>query len=94
MPTNPIPFQKTQKIAFGFLLSVFIAGLLAYIVDSLDTSVKSAVELRTLLKIPVLGSVDQISTINEVRAKSLRNKAIVISWIVAALLARVVIALT
>lgn len=92
-PSNPVPFQKTQKIVFGFLISVFVGALLAYLADSLDTSVKSSPELRSLLKVPILGSIDHINTLNEIRIASLRKKAAIAGLIVFALASRFLVKL-
>jgi capsular polysaccharide biosynthesis protein len=91
IPSSPMPFQKTQKLLFGFLVSIFVGCVLAYVIDSMDTSVKTASELRALLKIPVLGSIDRINTISEMRLKSLQRKAIVIGWVIFALSSKILL---
>ena len=88
IPTGPIPFQRTPKIVFGLIISLFIGTGLAYTSESMDNSIKSASELRELLHTPILGSVDRIATIGEVRLKMFRKNIIIISLIVFALSAK------
>lgn len=77
VPLKPVPFQKLPKLLMGFLFSLGVGGGLAYIVDSLDNPVRTGVELRELLRVPVLASIDKINTAGEIRFKILRRNAII-----------------
>jgi len=88
MPSKPIPFQKTPKIIWGFIISLFIGAGLSYGADSLDSSIKSATELRELLHAPILGSVDKIATTKEVNLNRVRRNVVLITLIVFALSAK------
>ncbi|NQU94765.1 MAG: hypothetical protein HQ549_00850 [Candidatus Omnitrophica bacterium] len=88
MPGGPMPFQKAPKVIFGLVISLFIGTGLAYTSESMDNSIKSVSELRELLHAPILGSVDRIATIGEVRLKMFRRNIIIISLIIFALSAK------
>ncbi|MFH1753645.1 MAG: hypothetical protein ABH875_05630 [Candidatus Omnitrophota bacterium] len=78
VPTDPLPFQRQQRLLIGLVFSVFIGISIAYVIESLDNSIRSASELRELLRAPVLGSIDRISTLREHAAKSFRRRAIML----------------
>lgn len=93
IPAKPMPFQKTPKVIWGFAVSLLIGAGLAYFAESLDTSVKSSSELRELLEIPILASIDRINTINEVRLKSFRRTVTVITLVSFVILSRFLVKL-
>lgn len=93
LPTSPIPFQKTPKIIWGFMISLFVGLGLAYTAEALDTSVRSSSELRSLIHVPILGSVDIIYMTREIRFKNLRKNIIIIFLIAFVLSARFLIKL-
>lgn len=93
LPANPIPAQSNKQLFFGLVISIILGTGLAYIADSLDTSVRSASELRELLQVPVLAAVDQINTIQDMRMKQFRRNAILISLVAFAVFSRVFFAL-
>jgi len=90
-PSNPIPFQKTPKVVWGLVISLFLGSGLAYGVDSLDNSIKSATELREFLHTPILGSIDRIYTQREVQLNTLRRNSVIIALIVFALSAKLLV---
>lgn len=88
IPKRSIPFQKAPKIIWGLIISAFIGIGLAYAVESGDSSIRTASELRELLHTPILGSVDKISTIGEIRLNMVRRNAIIIGLVLFALAAK------
>lgn len=65
VPAKPIPFQTTTKAFFGLVLALGIGIGFAYIIDYLINSIGSSSDLRELLQIPVIGSIERISTSKE-----------------------------
>ncbi len=92
-PLEPVPFQKVTSLFMGLLLALGASGGLAYIVDTLDDSVRSASELRELLGIPILASIDHIATPREIRLKQARKTALFIGLLVFVVSSKIVISL-
>jgi hypothetical protein len=88
VPIEPIPFQKMQRLLIGFIFSIFVGVSISYIIESLDNSIRSASGLRELLNTPVLGSIDQINTIQEVKQKTFKRKAVIIGLVIFIILSR------
>jgi len=86
VPLDPIPNQKLKFILMAFALSATIGTGLSYIVYVVDRSIKSSSELREFLQVPVLASIDRISTYDEFRIEKIRRNIIAISLITFALL--------
>jgi hypothetical protein len=93
VPLNPISYQKVKLLMLGFIISLMVGSGLAYFVDSLDNSVRSAKELRELFNIPVLASIDKICTPKEILAKRVRRNTIIISLFIFVILSRIFIKL-
>jgi len=73
VPIKPLPFQKLPKLLMGLIIAISAGTGLAFIVDALDDSAKSTTELRELLQIPILASIDQICTIRESKMKQVQR---------------------
>jgi len=74
VPIQPIPFQRLSRIFMGLIFALGSGVGLAYLADSLINSIKSSAELRGLLQIPVLGSIDRITTPEEMKSLRARRK--------------------
>lgn len=92
IPLKPIPFQKLPKMLLGLVMALGAGGGLAYTVDSLNNPIRSSSELRELLKIPVLATIDKINTLQEINLRRMRRKTILISLAAIAILSNIVIA--
>ncbi|MFA6635878.1 MAG: hypothetical protein WCV56_02030 [Candidatus Omnitrophota bacterium] len=79
LPLNPIPFQNAKVMLYWTILGIGAGITLAYLADSLDNSIKSSSELRVLLKIPVLASMDQVISWEEHRRRNFGRKVFVIA---------------
>lgn len=86
LPTKPLPFQKLPKLLMGLIIGISAGTSLAFVVDALDDSANSTTELRELLQIPILASIDQICTIRETRMKQVQRNLRFIGLPVCALL--------
>jgi len=73
VPIKPLPFQKLPKILMGLIMAISAGTGLAFIVDALDDSAKSTTELRELLQIPILASIDRIYSIRENKTKQVQR---------------------
>ncbi len=76
LPTAPVPMQKTKPIIFGFMLGTFMGIGLSYLVNAFDKSIKSSSELRELLQIPVLASIDRICTSKDIQTKQYQRSVL------------------
>ena len=85
VPLYPLPFQKLPKFLAGLVLALGTGVGLAYIVELLNSSIKSGTELREFLQIPVLGSINRIVTPEEIKALSRRKKMLIIILIILSL---------
>jgi capsular polysaccharide biosynthesis protein len=90
VPLEPIPTQKGKTVFMGFIIALAAGAGLAYLVDSLDRSVKSSPELRHLLHIPVVGVIDRINTNYDMKITKVRRNTIIISLLVFAILSNVI----
>ena len=79
VPLQPIPSLQGKSIFMGFVVSMIMALGLAYLADSLDDSIKSSSELRQFLMVPVLGSINQINTPQDISARRGRLRFAVIA---------------
>lgn len=93
VPINPIPLQRIKSLLMGFILSVFAGLSLAYIVDSLNSSVKTSEELRKMMMVPVLAAIDRITTIEELEARRAQRKLVIFSLIGFMIVSRILIGL-
>jgi len=98
MPVKPIPGQRIKMMLLALIISSMIGISFAYIIDSLDDSIRSSNELRKLLMTPVLATIDQISTPQEVMIKHIRRNAIIFTLacmvVVTRILVKILIAIT
>jgi hypothetical protein len=81
MPLRPIPFQNLPKILMGMMLAIGTGIGLAYTVDLSNNPIRSSSELRELISLPVLASIDKLITIHEERTRNIRFAAIIIGLI-------------
>jgi len=72
VPVEPIPFQRFPKILLGFITAMAVGISGTYLVDTMDDSVKNNNEVRELLEIPILASIDKFYTPREVLLRRLR----------------------
>jgi uncharacterized protein involved in exopolysaccharide biosynthesis len=91
IPLRPIPFQNLPKVLMGMMLAIGTGIGLAYTVDLSDNPVRSSSELRELLSLPVLASIDKISTIHEERSRNIRFAAIITGLILFALSSKAIV---
>lgn len=85
IPLTPMPFQTARKLLMGIVFAIAAGVALAYIVDSLDNSVKTSSELRELLQIPVLAAIDKINMPQEIKARHLQRNISAVSLIILAI---------
>lgn len=88
LPTQPVPMQREKKIVLGLVIALACGTGLAYLADSLDKSVKTASELRELIKVPVLASIDQINLPSDIKKDHLRRRGMAIFLLSFALLSK------
>lgn len=79
VPISPVPFQKMSARLLGLMVALGAGLGLAYLADMLDDSIKTASELRHILSLPILASIDRIYTAREIAALRMRRKVIIIS---------------
>lgn len=56
-PRNPSGPQRVRLVAFGTLAGLFLAIGLVYLMDSLDSSIRTVDEAEEILQMPVLGAI-------------------------------------
>jgi hypothetical protein len=83
IPTKPIPLQKIKFLVIGLMVSVASGIGLAYTINSMDTSIKTSSELRKFLQVPILASIDQISTQQDISLRQVQRNALAIGLLVA-----------
>lgn len=93
VPLNPVSYQKVKLLMLGLIISLMVGAGLAYFVDSLDNSVRSTKELRDLLSMPVLASIDRMSTAKEVVTKRVHRNTIIIILFIFVILSKVLVKL-
>jgi len=79
MPVAPLPSQGTNNFVLGLIIAIGAGSALSYLVDSLDKSVRTSVELREKFKVPVIATIDRICTAEDLRAADARRNIIIIS---------------
>lgn len=89
VPLNPISYQKVKLLMLGMIISLMVGTGLAYFIDSLDNSVRTAKELRELFSVPVLASIDRMNTNQEIIAHKVRRNAIIAGLIVFVILSKI-----
>jgi len=93
VPLNPISYQKVKLLMLGFIIALMVGSGLAYFVDSLDNSVRSAKELRELINLPVLASIDRLNTSQEIMAKRVQRNTVIICLFIFVVLSKVLVKL-
>jgi len=93
VPFRPVTMQKTKLMILGFIISLMVGAGLAYFIDSLDNSIRSGKELRELLNVPVLASIDIMSSKQEIMAKRIRRNTILISLFIFVIVSKILVKL-
>jgi uncharacterized protein involved in exopolysaccharide biosynthesis len=93
VPLNPITYQKVKLLMLGLIISLMVGSGLAYFVDSLDNSVRSAKELRELFNVPVLASIDKMNTAKEIIMRRARRNTIIIVLFIFVVLSKILVKL-
>lgn len=88
VPLKPIPLQNLPKMFMGLILGMSTGAGLAFLADSLNKPIRSSTELRELLGIPVIASIDRIVTLQEIRFRRKRRNIILVSLFVFVLLSK------
>lgn len=91
VPLDPISYQKVKLLMLGLIISLMVGSGLAYFVDSLDNSVRSAKELRDLLSIPVFASIDRMNTAKEIMTKRVHRNTIIIILFIFVILSKILV---
>ncbi|MFA5008230.1 MAG: hypothetical protein WC546_03305 [Candidatus Omnitrophota bacterium] len=89
-PRNPMPSQSAKKLLLAFIAGITTGVMLAYFSDSLSNPIHSASELRELLQIPVIASIDRINTLQDIKFLKWRRNIIIISLISFAVVSNIV----
>jgi len=93
VPLNPISYQKVKLLMLGFIISLMVGSGLAYFVDSLDNSVRSAKELRELINLPVLASIDRLNTTQEIMAKRVQRNTVIVCLFIFVIVSKILVKL-
>lgn len=93
VPIGPIRLQRIKPLLMGFLLSLVIGGGLAYLVDSIGNSVRTSEQLRALLMIPILATIDKITTVEQLAAKRMQIRGVMLGLIGVVIASRILIKL-
>jgi len=64
LPTQPSKPNVRLNTAIGFLLGLVLSVLLALLIDMLDVTIRSEVDLKNLLELPVLGVIPTIDLLD------------------------------
>ena len=91
LPTSPLPLAHSSLIFMGLMISCIFSLGLASLLTIFDSSVHTAAELRDVLAVPVLGSIDKIITDDEVRASRIKSLIILSLILVYAIFAKQII---
>lgn len=91
MPSSPMPLQRIKPLLAGLIVAVGAGLSLAYVVDSLNSSLRTGKELRRLIMIPVLATLDKITSAEEMAGLRLRRKVIIIGLIAFVIASRIAI---
>ena len=78
IPARPLPSQKPTRMLFGLIFALGTGVGLAYAADVIKQSVRTSSELRELLGIPVLATINRINTAQEIKLRKTRAEAILI----------------
>lgn len=87
LPVSPLRKKTVNKFFLGLVFAIGTGAGLSYLVDSMDKSIRSAAALREMFQIPVLASIDRISTIADRQADRARRMGIIISIFVISVVA-------
>ena len=71
IPLAPLP-KKTTKLFMLAIVAIGIGTMLAFLADSLDSSIKTREEIREFLQTPILAAISRFYTPEESKAKQRR----------------------
>jgi polysaccharide biosynthesis transport protein len=60
-PSMPIGPNRGQMVLFGFVISLFVGIGLAYLVENLNTTIRSLEDIASATQLPVLGAIPTLS---------------------------------
>ncbi|MCX5679752.1 MAG: hypothetical protein NTZ95_03740 [Candidatus Omnitrophica bacterium] len=90
VPKNPNSQKKGSQIIMGLLIAIGAGAGLAYIVDYMDKSPRSPNELRNILKIPVLASIERMLTAEEIRRQKMRRRIVILGLFLFVILSNII----
>lgn len=61
-PTSPITTEKTNMVAIGGLIGLLIGLVIAFVQETLDTSIGTIEDVEEFLEVPVVGVIPHIET--------------------------------
>jgi hypothetical protein len=73
LPMKPYKPNRLAIILLSFLVAIGISSVLVVMQESIDDSIKSSDQLRTLTGVPVLTSISYIVTDQEIKSKRLKR---------------------
>jgi len=91
IPREPMTRNIFPKLLMGMIIAVSTGIGLSLGANAINTSVKSSVELRDLLHLPVIASIDTMCTPEEIRAKNFRRIAGILGLVIFIILSQIVI---
>jgi len=62
MPTSPFRPRKKLNLMIGFLIGLIIGSLMVFVLESLDTSIKTAEDVKKYTALSVLGTIPRIKS--------------------------------
>ncbi|MGE5674977.1 MAG: YveK family protein [Mycobacterium leprae] len=65
VPASPVSPRKTLNVAIAFVLGLMAAVGLAFLLEYLDTTIKTPEDVARYLNLPVLGSIPDIGQVTE-----------------------------
>ena len=89
IPRLPIQKNPFPKVLLGMVIAVSVGVGASLGANMIDTSVHSAAELRELLQLPVLASIDAISTPHDIKVKHFRRRTFIIALVIFVILSQI-----
>ena len=76
VPKNPLPLAHMSTIVMGLAISLAIGIGLICLLESMDSSVRNAAELRAIVPVPVIGEVDKMISTEELTSRRIKIGAL------------------